>query len=32
VLRGGGEVRVLPYKEGRSTSALLAAIRSLPDS
>ena len=31
VLRNGGEVRVLPFKEGRSTTALIAAIRESTD-
>jgi D-beta-D-heptose 7-phosphate kinase/D-beta-D-heptose 1-phosphate adenosyltransferase len=31
VLRNGGEVRVLPFKEGRSTTALIAAIRGSTD-
>ncbi len=30
VLKAGGEVRVLSFREGRSTSAILEAIRELP--
>jgi D-beta-D-heptose 7-phosphate kinase/D-beta-D-heptose 1-phosphate adenosyltransferase len=31
VLANGGEVRVLEYKPGRSTTAMIAAIRQLPE-